>query len=88
MKKIILIFVLVVVFAVLLFNIVGCETQQSVLNCEQACKHEGYKEGECKKLPVIEEPCESINEITIDFQCEQKPQKNIVGVDYFCCCTE
>jgi hypothetical protein len=83
MKRIILIFILLFV----LFSTIGisCE-KQPTLNCEQACKYEGYKEGECKKLPVIEKPCESIGEITLDFQCEQKPQKNIVGVDYWCCC--
>lgn len=84
MNKIVLFFILIV----FLFNIVGCETKQSVLNCEQACKNADYKEGECKKLPVIEEPCESIGEVTVDFQCEQKPQKNVLGTDYWCCCRE
>lgn len=83
MNKIILFFLLLI----FLFNIVGCG-KQATLNCEQACKNADYKEGECKKMPVIEKPCESIGEITLDFKCEQKTQKNILGVDYYCCCRE
>lgn len=86
MKKTFLFLILLLI----LFSVIGitCE-KQPLLNCEQACKYEGYKEGECKKVPVIEDPCSAVGEITLwDFECEQKVPKNIVGVSYMCCCKE
>lgn len=86
MKKTFLFLILLLI----LFSIIGmtCE-KQPTLNCEQACKYEGYKEGECKKVPVIEDPCSAVKEITLfDFECNQKVQEKIVGVDYYCCCKE
>lgn len=82
MKKIILFFLLLI----FLFNIIGCG-KQATLNCEQACKNANYKEGECKKLPVIPKPCENMGEVTLDFECGQQIQTKI-GVHYVCCCRE
>lgn len=86
MKRIILIFILLLI----LFSVMGisCE-KQPTLNCEQACKHANYKEGECKQVPVIEKPCSIYEEVTLfDFECKQKPPKDIVGIGFACCCRE